>query len=397
MKLTTLLCYIFFCILILGKLDVNSQCISVDEWQKIIPSDLLPTSVITQKANNNLDVVKFENKYYVGFRTAPNHFASRKTAMYILSTTDFKDWEVEKQISMESDLREPRFYVKGDSLFFMFFKGGTKKLKFEPQGIYEIYYTNSTKTWSKLHEVNIPLGYVPWRIIEHNENFYLSTYDGINEYKLNVPSEFRIYKRAETGKWNPISKDPQIIHPRAIAEIEFTFDEGGDIWGIARLEYDGSYLVHANSTDLTNFEFWESTHKFDSPLIFKHNGNIFLIARRNLNGPFVQKNEKYKSNLIKYSLTKKTTALYMIDTNSKCILHITDFDSTGDCAFPGIAPINDNQFYVLNYSSDINKKDKSWIKGQLGKTFIYKTILTIEECDKYINASTVRNVYCFSK
>jgi hypothetical protein len=151
--------------------------------------------------------------------------------------------------------------------------------------------------------------------------------------------------------------------------------------------------VHAKSSDYTKFEYWYSPYKFDSPLIFKHNGKIYLIARRNLNGPFVQKEEKYKSNLLKYSLTKKTTALYVIDTDNKAIIHVMDFESTGDCAFPGIAPINENEFYILNYSSDIHKKEKSWIKGQLGKTFIYKTKMRIEDCGRYINLSTGKAVY----
>lgn len=44
-------------------------------------------------------------------------------------------------------------------------------------------------------------------------------------------------------------------------------------------------------------------------------------------------------------------------------------------AFPAIAPKDSNSFYLLNYSSNINKRDKIWIGGQLGKTYIYKTIL----------------------
>lgn len=379
--------------MIVSLWHLNAQCVDIDDWIKIIPSKFLPDAVTTLNSNNNLDIIAYKENYYVGFRTAPNHFASKKAKMYILSTKDFENWSLEKEIFLESDVREPRFYAKNDSLFFMFFKGGTKKFKFQPQGIYECYLHENA--WSEITETNIPLGYVPWRVIEHDGTHYLSTYNGVNEYKLNVPAEFRIFERNAFGNWKPISEKPQIEHPRAIAEIEFTFDEKDDIWGVARLEFDGSYLVHARSSDYTKFEYWYSPHKFDSPLIFKHNGSIYLIARRNLNGAFVQKEGKYKSNLLKYSLTKKTTALYVLDTENKAIIHVMDFESTGDCAFPSIAPINENEFYILNYSSDIEKKEKSWIKGQLGKTFIYKTKMSIEDCGKYINQSTGRAVYRF--
>ena len=48
----------------------NAQCISIYDWHKTIPSHHLPASVSTQRANNNLDVVKFNEKYYVVYRTA---------------------------------------------------------------------------------------------------------------------------------------------------------------------------------------------------------------------------------------------------------------------------------------------------------------------------------------
>ncbi|MEZ4979906.1 MAG: hypothetical protein R2772_11515, partial [Chitinophagales bacterium] len=221
------------------------------------------------------------------------------------------------------------------------------------------------------------------------------TYDGINEYKLNVPSEFRLYKSIDGMNWAALSEEPQIKHDRAIAEIELSFDENDDIWGIARLEFDGSYLVHADNNDYSKFEYWYSPYKFDSPLFFKHNGKHYLIARRNLDGPLVHKEGKYKKNLVRYSLKKKTTALYLLDTKNKSLIHVKDFDSTGDCAFPGIAQINENEYYLLNYSSNIEKRKKVWVIGQLGKTFIYKSTLRIQDCETFINASTSQFVYPF--
>ena len=59
-------------------------------------------------------------------------------------------------------------------------------------------------------------------------------------------------------------------------------------------------------------------------------------------------------------------------------IHIKDFQSTGDTAFPALVENEDGSYWLMNYSSDINKKEKSWIKGQLGKTYIYMTKLTID-------------------
>ncbi|MFT4969659.1 MAG: hypothetical protein ACI9O4_001408 [Chitinophagales bacterium] len=376
-------------------LGLQAQCVSNTEWEQVIPSENLPEEVKIRDANNNLDLTSFHGKYYMAFRTAPSHFASKKTKLYILSSTDFTTWELEKEIYLESDLREPRFYQKDDRLFFMFFKGGTKMFKFEPQGIYNCYLDYQSDTWSDIKQVDIPLGYVPWRIIEHKEVFYLSTYDGINEYKIDVPSEFRLFSSTDGLIWETISTEPQITHERAIAEIELTFDEHDDIWGVARLEFDGSYIVHASKEDYSKFEFWHSPYKFDSPILFTHQGKHYLIARRNLDGPLVHKEGKHKHNLVRYSFKKKTTALYLLDTENKSIVHIKDFNSTGDCAFPGITKINDTDYFVLNYSSNIDKRKKPWITGQLGKTYIYKSKLTMEDCETFINSSTGQFVYPF--
>ena len=48
-----------------------------------------------QKSNNNLDLVKFHDKFYLAFRTAPNHFPSGKAVMYIVSSTDLEKWNYE--------------------------------------------------------------------------------------------------------------------------------------------------------------------------------------------------------------------------------------------------------------------------------------------------------------
>lgn len=374
----------------------QAQCVSNTEWEQIIPSDNLPVQVKTRHSNNNLDVITFKGRYYVGIRTAPNHFASPKTKLYVLSTTDFKEWTYEMEVFRGSDLREPRFYQRNDTLFFMCFNGGKNKFKFEPNGIFQAHLTAGK--WSEPVELkDIPRGYVPWRIKPHNGLFYLSTYEGINEYKLDEPCETRFFTSADGYNWKPLSEEPQIDHPRASAENAFVFAGNGDLWGITRLEFDGSYIYHADKDSLHKWETWWSPHKFDSPNAFVHKGMIFIIARRNLDGDgkFYRKDKKYKKNLVRYSFRKKTTALYVLDTTNKAMIHIKDLNSTGDCAFPGIAQINDSTYHVLNYSSNIKKRKKAWIIGQLGRTFIYHSVLTISDCS--IDNIERQHVYPFVK
>lgn len=369
-----------FLLLVSFYAQLSAQCISNTEWTQIIPSNNLPSEIKNRHSNNNLDLIEFGGRYYVGFRTAPSHFASKKARMYIISTADFTSWKVEQYINLQTDVREPRFYQRNDTMFFTYFKLGTNRFKFEPQGIFQMHYTKGS--WSAARELDIPVGYVPWRVKVHEGLLYLSTYEGIYEYQLDVPCPTRIFVSHDAYNWKPISEAPQIDHPRASAEGEFVFTPNGDLWGVSRLEFDGSYIVHAKKGSIDKWEKWWSPHKFDSPLMFIHNDLIVLIARRNLDGDgkFYRKDGKYKKNLVRYSLHKKTTALYVLDTVNKALLHIKDLNSTGDCAFAAVAKIDNNTYHLLNYSSNINKRKKSWIIGQLGRTYIYHTKLTIGDC-----------------
>ncbi|MBK8671972.1 MAG: hypothetical protein IPN93_02995 [Bacteroidetes bacterium] len=58
---------------------------------KVIPSPNLPSEINCKRSNNNLDIAFFKNKYYLAFRTAPTHFASKKTIIYIVSSIDLKN------------------------------------------------------------------------------------------------------------------------------------------------------------------------------------------------------------------------------------------------------------------------------------------------------------------
>lgn len=114
-------------------------------------------------------------------------------------------------------------------------------------------------------------------------------------------------------------------------------------------------------------------------MLFEQGDDLFLVARRHLKGfattsEFPDKKERRK-NLIRYSFSKKVTALFKINKEKMEIEHIMDFPSTGDTAFPAIARMDDHSFYLLNYSSNIHKRSKIWIGGQLGKTYIYQTQL----------------------
>ncbi len=352
-----------------------AQPIFTTEWTKLIPSASLPGNIKCRNSNNNLDVIQFQGRYYVAFRTAPTHFASKKTKLYIVSSTDFKKWRYENTFFVGADMREPRFALFKDQLFFYFFEAGTKMFKFEPKHIWVSSLTE--KGWNEMQKTNLD-GFVDWRFRTKYGKLYLSAYYGVNLYNSGHEANLRLFSSEDGVHFNPVSEQPQ-ISTKGAEEGEFIFDRSGNIWATVRLEGSGSYLCFASKDSIDKWKTRFSRLKYDSALLFEYGDDIFLISRRHLKGdatPVEIPDEKQRmKNLIRYSFSKKVTALFRINKEKMEIEHIIDFPSTGDTAFPGIAPKDENSFYLLNYSSDILKRDKIWIGGQLGKTYIYKTEL----------------------
>ena len=354
----------------------SSQNITYDSWQKLSTQELMPAEVKLRKSNNNLDVVQFKGRFYTAFRTAPSHFASSKTKMYVISSIDLKKWDFENVIEPGSDIREPRFAVWGDSLYLYCFKGGTKAFKFEPREVIVVA-SLGNKQWTSPASIGLD-GYVPWRLRVHNSTLLLSAYYGKDLYNSKHQSDLRLFKSVDARHFVPVSKEPQ-LNVQTAEEGEFIFDKSGTLYAVVRLEGYGALVCRSEKDSIDKWKYVKTKHKYDSSLLFEHNNEIYLIARRNLDGACDRSGENKRPhrvyNLVRYSLTKKRTALFKLDKQSLYLKPLLDFPSTGDCSFAGIQKLNDSDYLVMNYSSEITKKEKIWLRGQYGKTFIYWTIL----------------------
>lgn len=367
------LLFVFLC-----SIKVQAQLPAFSEWQNLTTSGHLPEQVKIQHSNNNLDLAKLHDKYYLAFRTAPTHFASKKSVLYIVSSTDMQHWNFEVEIKYGCDLREPRFIVYHDTLRLLFFTGGSNLFKFEPREIL-LTQTTGNSSWTTPVSVNLN-GFVPWRLRSLNDTLYLSAYYGKNLYGKTHQSNLRLFHSTNAFDWKPISEKPQIDIARA-EEGEFIFDKDGNLFATVRLEGTGSLVCKADRSDLVNWQTTRSKYKYDSALLFEYKNEIYLISRRNLDGEVdkvknrKRENQGRANNLIRYSITQKVTALFKLNKENLTLSHLVDFPSTGDCSYPAIAPISETYFLLMNYSSNIKGRKKNWLNGQFGKTYIYQSML----------------------
>lgn len=360
-------------------LFAKAQTLQTTEWKRLIPSENLPPEIEVQRANNNLDAVFYQGKYYVAFRTAPSHFASKKVRLYVMSSVDFEHWKYETEFFIKADLREPRFVEYHGKLYFYFFELGSNLFKFEPRYVCMSMYDGNS--WTQKQIINLD-GFVPWRFRVHDDKIYLSAYYGVDLYNNTHRADLRLFTSQDGIHYTAISKEPQVAIKGA-EEGEFIFDVENNLWSIVRVEGAGSYLCYADKDSLGHWKKKFSKLKYDSSLLIELGGEIYLISRRHLKGDatqveFPNKGQR-RNNLLKYSLSRKVTAIFRINREKMEVEHVMDFPSTGDNAFPAAIRRDENSYYLLNYSSNINKRPKNWLRGQLGKTYIYWTVLSLKK------------------
>ena len=142
----------------------------------MVPSSSVPSKIEPMASNNNVEIHLFEGKMYFAWRSAPTHFASDETKMWIVSSAnDGQTWDFELELDFGTDLREPRFVSHGGQLHFSFFEAGDNPAAFEPERLWQLWKT--ADGWSDpepfLNEES-----VMWDIKERYGKLYMTTYDG---------------------------------------------------------------------------------------------------------------------------------------------------------------------------------------------------------------------------
>lgn len=373
------LLFICFVLFLFGN-DLFAQEIHISEPTVLVPSSLMPSNMKVGKANNNCDIVCHNDKYYVAFRTGPHHFPNKQAKICIMSSRDMMYWEKEYEIALGTDVREPRFLSFNGALFLYFFEGSKSPFRFDPKHIWMA--EKKADGWQK-EIVEGMDGYVPWRIKRYDNDVLLSAYWGRGLYK-NHQGELRLYRSPDGRKWTAISEQAQVSVSGA-EEGEFEFDQEGNLWACVRLEGEGALICYAEKNNLHEWKTFVSKKKYDSSCMFRHGQQIYLLARRNVDGN-IDKLPKWLPddivrtyNLTRYSFTPKTTALYKLNTETKDFDWVMDIPGCGDNAFPAIVSAGENKYYILNYSNDFDNPDRIWFTGQLGKTFIYYITLSFLE------------------
>ena len=359
---------------------------------QVVPGPGLPKSIEIQDANNNLDVIEHQGRVYLAFRTAPEHFASDRTVLHVVSSTDQENWKHEVSFSQSTDLREPRFLSLDDELFLYFAVLGDNPLAFEPQGSRVTVLTDGE--WTEPVDI-FEKDFIPWRARTVDGTPMLMGYTGGGEiYDLeDALPEIEVQWLTSTNGWDWEALIPgqATVHMGGGSETDWAFTPEGSVIAVMRNEAGdadgwGSKVCRGEADALGAWTCVPDPKKYDSPLVFSHDNRIWLIARRNVteSGAYdlemreLDPREQTTAYSIDYWQHPKRCSLWEVDPESLTVSWVLDFPSKGDTCFASILPAGDDRYTVYNYSSDPNGEDLGWLQGQTQPTQIYRQDLIFD-------------------
>lgn len=358
--------------------------------RRIVPSTELPAGVNVQAANNNLDVVRHsDGRVYLVFRSAPSHFASVDTVVYVVSSADEQHWRLEARYALGRDLREPRLLSWRDHLWLYVARLGEHSFAFSPQGISfaELRPEGGFTPLSPIYEP----GFIAWRArVVGDRPLIIGYRGGENLYSVGgAPMSVELLTTSNGRDLTPAFEHAEVLRGGG-SETDFAFLPSGGLFAVVRNEEGdrdgfGSKVCHAPATDPAHWLCVPDRRKFDSPLTFTRDGEEYAIARRNLtaDGAYDITSEgsffRYARNEIDYIARAKRCALWRFDRAAGKLVFVLDLPSRGDTCFPAsVATSDPHELAVYDYSSDISGPELPWAAGQRRATFIYRHVIRFE-------------------
>lgn len=372
--------------------EPGRHTVTVTDTRQMIPGAGLPMETVAGNSNNNLDVIRHAGRVYLAWRTAPDHFASSETQMFIISSADERAWRFEARLAIDTDIREPRFLEIGDRLFLYVSRLGSNPLGFEPQGV-SVTELRSDGAWSPLENVYRD-GFLAWRSRFVRGRAYILGYmGGANIYLFNGrPLDVEFLTTADGRDWQPVDPARRSVYHGGGSESDFALGDDGTLYAVIRNEAGdatgwGSKVCRAPAGDLASWSCRSDPRKYDSPLMFWYDGEAYLVGRRNVTATgdydLMQREFGPQRQTVNYQLAyrnqPKRCSLWRYVQGEDRIAFITDLPSRGDTCFAsvidGAAP---NERVLYNYSSPVDGPDIPWWQGQQGETRIYRHVLRFD-------------------
>ncbi len=328
----------------------------------------------------------FDQKIFLAFRNAQNHFPSEKSFIYVFSSENGIDWKKEWIKKNNLDLFNPRLIVFRDELHLYYCVGEATGKFIKPLRVEKV--TKFSKnSWTKPVEV-LKSGDVPFEFKVRNNLLWINSFNGeVGEIFGGVSqTNLQLLVSDNSVDFRLENEVRESVSVGGASETSVEFDSQGNLWGVSKnFEGDtlgfGSYLIYAPKNLLSYWTFKKSDQAYFSPKLFRFGDDFFLLAKRDLHnlafdwfqtGPL---SIRRVFNWSKYALGFKRTALYRLNKSTFELDWVMDLPGSGDTGEVSIRRASATQFLISNHSSSLIDEEKNFYKGLKGETNIYFQVL----------------------
>lgn len=291
------------------------------------------------------DMVRFQGKLYLAFRSCPDgHMVHPTSSIIVLSSVDGDQWRQVHQFSVtERDTRDPHFLVFQNRLFVY---TGT-------------WYSGPTTLARDDYDLNKHLGYAAWTddgsswqspvLLEGTFGHYIwrAASDGKKAYLCGRRKpNFEVRPRGEPRNVESLmleSDDGLIWRKRAVFqetlgdETAFLFEGDGSILAVGRHGEGKAAQLLRSKPPYTSWQRQDLDRPIGGPLLTQWNGRIVVGGRKNTE-------------------QGARTSLYWLNPNDS-LEEFAELPSAGDNSYPGLLEISPTRALVSYYSS--HEKDES--------------------------------------
>ncbi|MGI5894957.1 MAG: sialidase family protein [Candidatus Merdivicinus sp.] len=272
------------------------------------------------------DITSFQGNYYLGFMSGKKHMVDPENKSVILKSEDGVQWTPALQLHMGIDTREPKFMVLDGKLFAYFFTITPHETEDRMVTNSWYTYTEDGITWKDPCQFAQEEKF--WRPVAFQGSAYCVTHP-----KDPAPNRYcRLMKSKDGIHWDFIQNIP--IDPMEKPnEASITFDEQGRLLVFIRTDRGrcSAYILRAEAP-YTHFEVFDLNQRMGGPLIWTHNGIIYISCRF-------------------YTETGTPhTGIFQLKEDMKPILDIV-LPSYGDSSYAGIVNKLDGDGVWISYYS----------------------------------------------
>jgi hypothetical protein len=338
-----------------SKILVNGGTVENDDCRKGIC-----------RHNENTDLVRFHGDIFLVHRTAHSQILGPNSALHIYRSKDSGASFQETATILapvDRDLRDPHFYIKGDTLFIKALTrlpvNSTRDSNVDT--IAMISSSPDGATWSDLSAIT-PKTWSLWRIKESKGIFYSAAYeDGDKSVWLYTSPDGKVWTKG--AQIYGVAADTPL-------ETELSFLPSGKLLALVRMDgTDGEILgdtgrhrtrVCRADAPYTAFDCPTeiSDQRLDGPVSFFHDKRLFVVARKHLGAS-----------------DRKRTSLFEIkgdlESGPLTAAEVGELPSAGDTSYAGVVDLDATHTLVTWYSGDVDK-DEGWAFGMFDTTDIWQ-------------------------